>query len=276
MFYINTMVQSVGSNYYNPYYDYSSLQQQRRQNIQSENPLLSIGGLLLASQGIRWLSDKASKTLIRGKEYTTAANVSKVANAMLKNNNLGVDVFFVNPNNIDTVSHYSRIPVESLREVASGKNAFYADSIKVAVAPSTKPSLIQHELGHAINAKNKFLKLLQNSRSYVTVIPTTLLLLNYLIKNRQNNNNREDTFIEKNAGVLGFLAYAPTIAEEGLASIRGINAAKRTLKGQKINFGPLRKNYLFAWLTYLLAGVGLGVASKLSIKTGLPMTLGIM
>ena len=267
------MVQGVGSNYYNPYYDTPPQQQQRRQEDNQTNPLLTIGGLLLASKGIDILSNHASKALIRGKEYTTSDNVAKVTKNMLKNNNLGVDVFFVNPENIERVSNQARISVKDLKEVAAGKNAFYADEIKVAVAPSAKPSLIQHELGHAINAKNPILRLLQNSRNYVAAIPTALIALNFLLK--KTNKSNDETFIEKNAGVLGFLAYAPTIAEEGLASLRGIRAAQKTLTGKGVKFGALKKNYFFAWLTYLLAGVGLGIASKISVKTGIPTGMGI-
>ena len=53
--------------------------------------------------------------------------------------------------------------------------------------------------------------------------------------------------------------------------MRGILAAKKTLGGQNIKLGALKRNYFFAWMTYLLAGLGLGVASKLSVKTGIPM-----
>ena len=62
-----------------------------------------------------------------------------------------------------------------------------------------------------------------------------------------------------------------TIIEEGIASLRGIQAAKRTLGGQNIKLGALKRNYFFAWMTYLLAGLGLGVAAKLSVKTGIPI-----
>ena len=56
----------------------------------------------------------------------------------------------------------------------------------------------------------------------------------------------------------------PTIIEEGLASVRGIKAAKATL-GKTVNLKPLKRNYFFAWLTYVIAGLGLGVAAKQSI-----------
>ena len=267
------MVQSVGYNYYNPYYNNQAENTYERLDEVIENPLLSIGGLFLASQGINLLSNQASKALMRGKEYTTPTNVLEVTKSMLNKNKLDVDVFFVNPENISRVSQKSGIRIDDLREVAAGKNAFYADSAKVAVAPTGKPSLIQHELGHAINAKNPVLKMLQKSRNYVAAVPTALIALNYLIK--KNSNTNKETFIEKNAGTLGFLAYSPTIIEEGLASIRGIKAAQKTLAGKGVKFGALKKNYFLAWLTYLCAGIGLGIASKLSVKTGIPTSMGM-
>ncbi len=275
MFYISTMVQSVGYNY-NPYYNYGFNNNQMetgydwRESL-TDNPLLSIGGLFLASQGINLLSKNASKALMRGKEFTSHENVFDVTRAMHKKNNLAVDIFFVGQDNIDKVSRASGIRFDDLREVANGKNAFYADEAKVAVAPKTKPSLILHELGHAINAKKPFLKLLQKSRNYALNVPTLLVAINYLLS--LNKRTRDENFIEKNAGLIGFLAYAPTIAEEGLASIRGIKAAQSSLKGKGVNLGPLKKNYFFAWLTYLFAGIGLGIASKLSVKTGIPTTM---
>ena len=270
-------IRSVGQNIknYGSYegYSYNSYNQNSTENENNKDggsKLLSIGGLYLASEGINLLSNKVAKLMAKGKEYTTPENVKKVTQSMLKNNNLDVDVYFVNPKNIQLVSLQSGISVNNLKEVAKGENAFYTESLfgKVAVAPTSKPSLIQHELGHAINAKKPFLKLLQKSRRYLPVIPTALIALNYLTKKK---NSREETFIEKNAGILGFMAYLPTIIEEGIASIRGIKAAKTTLAGKGINLGVLRKNYILAWLTYLLGGIGLGVASKLSVKTGIPM-----
>ena len=150
---------------------------------------------------------------------------------------------------------------EALKPVAIGENAFYTDQFKLAVAPKNKPSLILHELGHAINAhKGKFLKFLQKSRMFVSAVPTALIMLNGLSKQDDN----KPSFIERNAGKIGFAAFLPTIIEEGLASIRGVKAAKATL-GNSVNLKPLKRNYFFAWLTYLIAGIGLGVAAKQSV-----------
>lgn len=271
------MVQSVGYNpYYQNYYPYEENPYREQRNAYSNsnnnsNSEIPIVGLLLASEAIRYGSEKASRALMRGKEYTTFENVKNVTKDMLNKGKLNdISVHFVDMQNIKDVSRKTGIGVNDLLEVAQGKNAFYSDGAKVAVAPKAKPSLIQHELGHAINAKKPFLKMLQNSRRYSAYVPTALILANNIAKRMNKNNNGEPTFIEKHAGKLGFLAFLPTIVEEGLASFRGIQAAKKTLGGQNIKLGALKRNYFFAWMTYLLAGLGLGVAAKLSVKTGIP------
>ena len=214
-------------------------------------------------QGIAMFLQKASQwcgnKLMRGKEFTSAENIYKTAQNMVNKNNLNVTVDFIDNRNINNYGGSIR---EALKPVARGENAFYTDELKLAVAPKSKPSLILHELGHAINAhKGKFLKFLQKSRGYVSAVPTVLLLLNGAIpKDKDNKKN----FIERNAGLIGFASFLPTIVEEGLASIRGVKAAKETL-GKAVNLAPLKRNYFFAWLTYLIAGIGLGVAAKQSL-----------
>ena len=195
---------------------------------------------------------------MQGKEFTTAENVHKTAENMVSKNKLNVTVDFIDADNI---KNYPTALQEALKPVARGENAFYTDQFKLAVAPKKKPSLILHELGHAINAhKGKFLKFLQKSRMFVSAVPTAIVMLNGLFRRDDNKPN----FVERNAGVIGFAAFLPTIIEEGLASIRGVKAAKETL-GKTVNLKPLRRNYFFAWLTYVIAGLGLGVAAKQSI-----------
>ena len=213
-------------------------------------------------QGVALLLQKASQwfdaKLMQGKEFTSADNVKKVAKQMVKDNNMNVDVKFINDKNI---KQFSPELQEMLVPVAKGENAFYADSLKLAVAPEKKPSLILHELGHAINSnKGKFLRFLQKSRIYAASAPAVLVLMNKLAPKKENEKN----FIERNAGLLGFAAFLPTIIEEGMASIRGVKAAKKVL-GKSVNLTPLKRNYLFAWATYMIAGLGLGVAAKQAI-----------
>lgn len=224
----------------------------------TQKTIVTFGLLQIASIAIqkasRWLGDR----LMRGKEFTSFDNVAKVADKMLKDNKLNVSVHFINKDNL---KQFPKQLWNSLVPVAKGENAFYMDSLKLAVAPEKKPSLVLHELGHAINAsKGKFLKFLQKSRAYSAYVPTAVLFANEML----NNNGYHSDFIEKHAGLIGFLSFLPTVVEEGLASCRGVNAAKKVL-GKTVNLKVLKRNYFTAWLTYLLAGVGLGVASKLAV-----------
>ncbi len=211
---------------------------------------------------------------MQGKEFTTSENVKTIAGTMLTDNKLDkkIHVKFIDSKNISSVANAIKTGTgiditKELQPVARGENAFYMDRIKFAVAPKSKPSLILHELGHAITAhKGQFMRFLQKSRMYAATIPTTLIFINKMIPHKQG----EETFIEKHAGKIGFCAFLPTIIEEGLASLRGIKAANKIKKSINLNLKPLKRNYAFAWLTYVIAGLGLGIAAKqsfLEIKT---------
>lgn len=209
--------------------------------------------------GLHKVSEWCSQKLMQGKEFTSFDNVNKVAQKMVQDNKLKVNVGFVGPSDVPAYTRrYGQALGRELEIVASGQNAFYTDVHKLAVAPKSKPSLILHELGHAVNAnKGKFLRFLQKSRMFASAAPTALLMLDGLFAKRDDKPN----FIERNAGILGFMSFLPTIIEEGLASIRGVKAAKGVL-GKAVNLNTLKRNYIFAWTTYLLAGIGLGVAAK--------------
>ncbi len=210
----------------------------------------------LLQKGSNYLSNK----LIAGKEFTNASNVSKVADSMIRNNKLNVEVGYID--SFNKQNYASRFGLgRELDAVAKGQNAFYADNLKLAVAPKSKPSLILHELGHAVNAKKGFTKLLQKSRRYAGYAPMALLVANGILGNSQDGKKN---FVERNAGILGFCAFLPTIVEEAIASSRGIKAAKKVLNNPA-TLKILKKNYALALGTYILAGIGLGVASKQSI-----------
>lgn len=214
--------------------------------------------LQLASTLLQKASEWCGQNLMRGKEFTGEENVRLIAKEMLEKNKLKVKTAFIDHNNI---KNYPLSLQKSLEPVAKGQNAFYADGIKLAVAPKSKPSLILHELGHAINShKGKFLRFLQKSRCWASMLPTALLLLNDSTKRVDGREN----FIERNAGLIGFSAFLPTIAEEGLASLRGIKAAKKVL-GKNVSLNILKRNYFFAWMTYVIAGIGMGIAAKQNI-----------
>jgi len=218
--------------------------------------------LWLAQWGIEKLSKVCSYALMAGKEFTSKENIEKVVQAMKEDNGLTTEVHFVDQTNKVFLQH--RIPQlrNDLDIVAAGKNAFFADGANIAVAPKSKPSLILHELGHAANFNGKgIMYALQKLRVVGLYAPMAIAALNALSGSRRDG---QENFIERNAGKIGFFAMLPTIIEEGVASIKGIKAAHKKL-GNTVKLGALKRNYFFAWMTYLLAGVGVALASKVAI-----------
>lgn len=217
--------------------------------------------LRLAQKGLEWLSEICAGLLMRGKEFASAADVKRVANAMKSEKGLQADIHYIDNSNKGFLKRMFPGLAKSLDTVASGGNAFYTSQGNFAVAPKSKPSLILHELGHATNfEKSKFFRGLQKLRILGMYAPMAIAFLNDFSGKRKDG---KQSFIEKYAGMIGFSAFLPTIIEEGAASWRGIQAAKKTLPNVKL--GALKRNYFFAWMTYVLAGVGVGVASKLAI-----------
>lgn len=221
-------------------------------------------GMAALLQGLALFLEKASGycsyKVQNGEEVISPQNVQKIAQNMVNKNKLDVDVRFVDhANKGSIINKYGSALANELDIVASGKNAFFTQEARLAVAPASKPSLMPHELGHAINAqKSKFFGFLQKLRPYSKFAPTALLFASSLIPRKEGE---KPDFIQRNAGVLGFASFLPTIIEEAAASVKGLKEARLTL-GKAANLTPLKKNYFFAWLTYVIAGVGVGIAAK--------------
>lgn len=263
----NTAVNFKGVYQQNPnnsptfgYKDYDTVV---KENQNYERTAITVGLLQLLSSSLTKISGWLGNKLTNGKEFASAENVKRVSDAMVKNNKLDVTIEYISPENLAEMSN--KYGSQGLNEVAQGRNAFFSADKKLAVAPKSKPSLLPHELGHAVNAKSRFWSALQNSRRYAAFAPVAALVLSKINTNPDGKPN----FVERNAGLLGFGAFLPTIIEEGKASLRGLKQAKKTLAKEitsgKVNLNILRRNYLTAWLTYVLAGIGLGVATKYAI-----------
>ena len=236
---------------------------QQQDELDGATSAIGVAGLLrLAQWGIEKLSGVCASALMAGKEFASEKDVKKVANAMKKDNDLVADIHYIDNGNKGALKNRFPQLAKSLDTVANGGNAFYTSQGSFAVAPKSKPSLILHELGHATNfEKSKFFKGLQKCRVVGMYAPMALAFLNDVSGHRKDGKKN---FIERNAGLIGFSAFLPTIIEEGAASWRGIQVAKKTL-GAGAKLGVLKKNYFLAWMTYVLAGVGVGIASKLAI-----------
>lgn len=217
--------------------------------------------LQIIAMSLVTLSKYCSNMLMRGKECASEDIVKDIAKSMVAKNNLNITLGYVDEANKHLFEQ--KFNKKGLfDEVAKGRNAFFSNSLKLAVAPKSHPQLILHEIGHAINStKGRVMKFLQNSRYKMASLPAVMLISNLFFPKSKKDGQ---TFIERHAGKIGFAAFLPTIIEEGLASLRGIKAAKaaKAVYGNKINLTPLKTNYLFAWTTYLISGLLLGISMK--------------
>lgn len=148
-----------------------------------------------------------------------------------------------------------------LQVVKSGFNAFYMPEGNFAVTGKKRASLMLHEVGHGINAnKSRLAKGIQTGARYMPKFAVPLLLFNsvtHSAKYEQGESRSPMTkvkdFFEANAAKLAMLSFAPMIAEEALASARGLSAAKKVLG--KENTGTFKKFYALGLASYVSAGV---------------------
>ena len=162
--------------------------------------------------------------------------------------------------------------------------AFFPDANEVVVNSKNLYTSVYHEIGHAMNKNgNFFTKALQKARVLtpfgVSIIAPIVLAVGLLHKvnktkpqNEKGKVEKTLDFVSENAGKLTLASYAPMLAEEGLASIRGLKLASKHLPKDVIK--KLGFNYMKAWGTYaLLAGavaggvaLGINVANKIKNK----------
>lgn len=157
--------------------------------------------------------------------------------------------------------------------VKQGKNAFYTFKSKKIIMPENRLSLaFFHEAGHAMNANlSKLGKILQKCRPMALLaIPVSLIALWKTKKapgeEPKNGLDRITTFIKNNAGKLTFLAFLPTLLEEGLASVKGNKLAKKLLSPELAK--KVAKTNALGFSSYALLATlsGLGVYLGTKVK----------
>lgn len=137
-------------------------------------------------------------------------------------------------------------------EYRLGKNACFDPATNKVIVNTDKIAIAAyHELGHAMNAlKGGFPKILQKMRRPGFVIAG--LMEYFAVFSRTKPKEAQKTFtdrIEDNCGKIAFAAMLPMVAEEALASHRGLKLAKQA--GLKEPFLNNMKKFLSkALLTY--------------------------
>lgn len=163
-----------------------------------------------------------------------------------------------------------------------GANAAFLSDTNHIVVHENLCSTAYHELGHALNANgNIFVKAFQKSRAItpmgMSLVAPLVLAVGLFHNVDKTKPEKQKGFMEKtadfmknHAGALTLASYIPLLGEEGLASIRGVQQARKVASKDAVK--GLIKNYTKAWGTYaLVAGivttaVTLGIAISDKIK----------
>lgn len=149
--------------------------------------------------------------------------------------------------------------MEELRKMSPAERAAAREHGLVTLGPGAHGATVAHELGHARTARSPWGKVLSTSR-FVTKPGGYVGGLYFLAQ--------DDPERAKYAPLAALAGHAPELAEEGLASVRGVGALKRT--GQ-LAPGMLR-DLAKAWGTY---GVhALAAATPFALAGGLRTYLG--
>lgn len=161
-----------------------------------------------------------------------------------------------------------------------GTNAFYAIKSKAILMPEKGLNLaIFHEIGHAANRNlSQIGKALQKTRAMTfLVMPISLIALCKGKKapneKPKSNTDKATTFIKENAGKLTFATFLPMLIEEGMASAKGNNFAKKLLKPELAQ--KVVKTNVLGFTSYaaiaILSSFGLYIGTKVRDSIAKPV-----
>ena len=168
---------------------------------------------------------------------------------------------------------FLKAQVDAARQmVEQGCNAAYLSKSKKILMPDGNKFALAgfHEAGHAMNANlGKLTNLLQKSRK-LTILALPIVAIGLLKKPKAEGEkpqgawDKTTTFIQKNAGILTASTFLPTIAEEGLATLKGNQYAKKLLDPEIAK--KVVKANKYGMATYVAMAAVFGVAAHLAIK----------
>ncbi len=156
------------------------------------------------------------------------------------------------------------------KQFREGTNACFDPITKKVVVNTDKISCAGfHELGHALNAlKSKYgVKYLAKMRYPGYLIAGLMEYFAIFSRTKPKGAPRSTgDIIEDNCGKIAFLAMLPVVAEEAIASHRGINLAKKAGLNEQL-VKNLKKLYSKALLTYgsraVLGGLAVFASRKI-------------
>lgn len=166
--------------------------------------------------------------------------------------------------------HKDAMVEEAAEAISTGSNAIYARANKKIVLPAEKLSIsVFHEVGHASNNFGRIGNTLMKSRS-LAILSFPLFLV-ALLKSKKSPDENSEGFIDKttdfiknNIGKLSFLTCLPILAEEGLASVKGVKFAKKVLDPKLLD--KVKTDCKAGFLSYLITFATVSAASALAVK----------
>lgn len=143
-----------------------------------------------------------------------------------------------------------------------GTNAAFFKKAKVVKINTDKISIAGfHELGHAMNdITGKAGKLLSKLRWPGRIAAGWLGTIAMFSSSKPKDAPRDGfDYIKDNSGKLAFACMLPTVFEEGMASYKGVQLAKKTGLAKPL-INNMKKLYAKALMTYVGHAVGTGLA----------------
>ena len=167
---------------------------------------------------------------------------------------------------VDVSKHFH---IMTDKQVLQGLNAFYSPSTKEIVLNGNKATISGfHELGHAMNhLNNGFGKILQKLRKPGMWLAGVMGTIAFIGSNKPKGAKKDPVDKLVNAsGPIAFCAMLPVVAEEALASYKGIKIAKKAGLAEPL-VKNLKKFYGKALLSYggyaLITGLAVYATSKI-------------
>ena len=180
------------------------------------------------------------------------------------------------PINLGGMLEFIRNPIKQIEAGYNGmfiKGLAEKQMVQSILMPQKDVSFLAfHEIGHAMN--NNFSKIgefIQHARNTLMTLASLIEIYGaFSTKSKPKDGEKltgmqkVNNFIRNNAGKLAFGAMTPVLLEEGIATLRGNNLAKKLLSPDM--FKIVKKGNAVAFLSYLATAAGLGLGAWAAVK----------
>ncbi len=163
--------------------------------------------------------------------------------------------------------------------IKKGENAALIRGAKMILLPEkSMHTAAFHEMGHYMNYTHKMTNKITKLRSRMSYIPSAVLLLALLNNNDVNNKNNKENEnilqkthdgIKKHAGLIASLSLLPKLADEGMASVRGLKLAKQLVNQGKLSDSSYKKviaTNIVGFSSYITGMIITGLITNAAIK----------